>query len=59
MIQITATEAEYMRKNGYKNMVHKSYTKHPTYYLVETPRAVKELKNYQNTRKVGDNVWKN
>lgn len=50
MIQITATEAEYMRENGYKNMVHKSYTKHPTYYLVESPRAVKELKNYQNKK---------
>ena len=50
MIQITATEAEYMREHGYKNMVRKSYTKHPTYYLVESPRAVKELRNYQNTK---------
>ena len=50
MIQITATEAEYMREHGYRNMVRKSYTKHPTYYLVETPRAVRELKTYQNKK---------
>ena len=50
MIQITAAEATYMREHGFKNMVRKSYTKHPTYYLVEAPRAVNELKKYQRTR---------
>lgn len=48
MIKITNVEAEHMRECGYKNFVKKSYTKHPTYYLVETPMAMKELKNYQN-----------
>lgn len=51
MIQITDVEAKYMREHGFKNLVRKSYTKHPTYYLVESPRAIKELRQYQNTRK--------
>ena len=50
MIQITAAEATYMREHGFKNMVRKSYTKHPTYYLVEAPRAVNELRKYQNKK---------
>ena len=53
MIKITETEAEYMREVGYKNCVKKSFTKHPTYYLVETPRAVNELRRYQNKRIIG------
>ena len=54
MIQITAAEAEYMRANGFKNLVRKTYTKHPTYYLVENHCAMRALKTYQNTKKVGD-----
>ena len=50
MIKITNTEAEYMRGAGYQNLVRKTYSKHPTYYLVETPRAIRELKNYQNKK---------
>lgn len=50
MIKITNEEAEYMRERGYKNLVRKTYSKHPTYYLVEAPRAVRELRNYQNKR---------
>ena len=52
MIKITNDEAEYLRGKGWGNFVRKTYTKHPTYYMVEMPKVISELKRYQNNKKV-------
>ena len=35
MITITKKEAEFLRENNYSDYVKKSFSKHPTYFLVE------------------------
>lgn len=52
MIKITNDEANYLRANGVGRFIKKSYTKHPTYYLVEASRALAVLNKYRESRVV-------
>ena len=52
MIKITNDEASYLRANGVGKFIKKSYTKHPTYYLVESNRALVVLNKYREMRVV-------
>lgn len=47
MIKITKKEAFKMRELGFEKDVHKTYSKHPTYYLTEDKKALKELYDYR------------
>lgn len=45
LIKISKSDAIYMRNNGYGEFVKKTYSKHPTYFLVE------EQDTYEYNRK--------
>jgi hypothetical protein len=55
MIIITKREKDYLESLGYKfgnnNVLHKTYSKHPTYYATEKKDVLKALENF---RKNGD-----
>jgi len=47
MINITKQEAFKMRELGFSDKVHKTYTKHPTYFLTEDVKCLKALNDYK------------
>jgi len=47
MLKITKSEAFIMRKELGETAVKKTYSKHPSYYLVESPRNMKTLDAYR------------
>lgn len=49
MIEISRNERNYLEKSGCKFGVdiHKTYSKHPKYYLVENPKNIKKLNKYK------------
>lgn len=49
MIKITKKEAFEMRKLGFEKDVHKTYSKHPTYYLTENKNALKVLSDFRKS----------
>jgi hypothetical protein len=49
MIKITKTEAFAMREICGQQAVKKTYSKHPTYYLVEDKRFLSELRKYRQS----------
>ena len=48
MLKITKQEAFQMRKILGEEYVKKSYSKHPSYYLVELPFTLAALDKYRN-----------
>ena len=48
MLKITKQEAFQMRKILGEEYVKKSYSKHPSYYLVELPFTLAALDTYRN-----------
>ena len=50
MIRITKQEAFDMRKICGLDSVKKSYSKHPTYYLVELKENLRKLNEYRNNK---------
>jgi len=50
MIKITNIEADYLRTNGMGNFIKKSYSKHPSYYLVESNRVLIVLNKFRESR---------
>lgn len=49
MIKIAKKEAFKMRELGFGKDVHKTYSKHPTYYLTEDKKALEALCNYRQS----------
>ncbi len=47
MLKITKSEAFIMREELGMGAVKKTYSKHPSYYLVESPRNMKTLDAYR------------
>jgi hypothetical protein len=51
MLVITKRERDYLERLGYKfgsnNILHKSYSKHPTYYATEKAEVIELLKKYR------------
>lgn len=51
MLIITKRERDYLERLGYKfgsnNILHKSYSKHPTYYATEKAEVIELLKKYR------------
>ncbi len=54
MLKITKNEAFAMRKQCGAVNVKKSYSKHPTYYLVESYKNLKKLEQYRKEHTVFD-----
>ena len=50
MIKISNNEASYLREKGMGRFIKKSYTKHPTYFLVEDGRAMSALRKFKESR---------
>ncbi len=54
MLKITKNEAFAMREQCGAVNVKKSYSKHPTYYLVESYKNLKKLEQYRKEHTVFD-----
>lgn len=52
MVKITKQEAFYMRDIVGNEYIKKTYSKHPTYYLVEDKTTMKKLREYREARTV-------
>ena len=50
MLKITKQEAFQMRKTLGEKYVKKSYSKHPSYYLVELPFTLAALNKYRTNK---------
>lgn len=57
MITITKAEKNYLVSLGYafgsNEMLHKSYSKHPTYYATEKAEVLLALENFRQSRILG------
>ena len=58
MLRITKTEAIAMRGKCGAGSVKKSYSKHPTYYLVESYKNLKKLEQYRKEHTIFDSRLK-
>ncbi len=51
MLVITKREKDYLVNLGYRfgsnNVLHKTYSKHPTYYVTEKKEVIEILKKYR------------
>ena len=52
MVTITREERNYLMSQGFKvkEDLFKSHSRHPKYYLVETPKAVRVLEVYRKSK---------
>lgn len=52
MVTITREERNYLMSQGFKvkEDLFKSHSRHPKYYLVETPKAVRVLEDYRKSK---------
>ncbi len=51
MVQITKDERDYLEKNGarWQKDLHKTYSKHPKYYVTTSPKMEKLLMAYRDS----------
>lgn len=49
ILKITKRDAFFMRSIGYGEYINKSYSRKPTYYLVEERNALKAYKKYRDS----------
>ncbi len=52
LIKINKDEKDYLVSKGFKygEIIHKTYTSHPTYYMTTSPKAMKVLNSYRSNK---------